>query len=307
MDHVSRQRAFGAGVHDLCQVAVEERQNSLRFRVAEAAVEFDDFRAVRRNHEAGIEAALIGNAFLLQAVDDGFQDLFFNFLADFQRNDRCRSIRSHAARVGAFVVIEDTLVVLSRNHGHDGLAVDKSQEARFFTDHAFFDDDAAAGSAEDMVFHHGIDRFDGFCFRLGDDDAFAGSQAVGFDDDGCALFFNIGLGGIAIGKGSVGCRRDMVFLHEVLGEDLRPFHLGSGLVGTKDSQTLGLSQVGKAFGQGDFRADDEHVDAFFLGIVRDGVQVGQGDVDALGDFTHSGTARDGVEFIDTRALGQFPG
>ena len=45
-------------------------------------------------------------------------------------------------------------------------------------------------------------------------------EAVGFDHDGCALFFNIGLGGIAIGKGSVGCRRDMVFLHEVFGEDL---------------------------------------------------------------------------------------
>ena len=72
MDHVSRQRAFGAGVHDLCQVAVEERQNSLRFRVAEAAVEFDDFRAVRRNHEAGIEAALIGNAFLLRRFHGRF-------------------------------------------------------------------------------------------------------------------------------------------------------------------------------------------------------------------------------------------
>ena len=89
-----------------------------------------------------------------------------------------------------------------------------------------------------MVFHHGIDRFDGFCFRLGDDDAFAGSQAVGFDDDGCALFFNIGLGGIAIGKGSVGCRRDMVFLHEVLGEDLRPFHLAAALLGPKTARPL---------------------------------------------------------------------
>lgn len=73
-----------------------------------------------------------------------------------------------------------------------------------------------------MVFHHGIDRFDGFCFRLGDDDAFAGSQAVGFDDDGCALFFNIGLGGIAIGKGSVGCVGTWYFFMRFLAKTFDP-------------------------------------------------------------------------------------
>ena len=307
VDHIGRQRALGAGIHDLGQVAVEERQDGLRFGIAEAAVEFDDFRAIGRDHQAGIEAALVGDAFLFEAIDDGFQNLFFDFLADFRRNDRCRRISPHAARVGAFIVIEDTLVVLGGNHGHDGLAIDESQEACFFADHTFFNDDAAARSTEDVVFHHGVDGFDGFCFRLGDDDALAGSQAIGLDDDRCALFLNIGLGGFAIGKGGVSCRRDVVFLHEVLGKDFGPFHLGCGLVRAKDSQAFGLGQVGNAFGQGDFRADDEHVDAFVFGIVRDGVQIGQGDVDALGDFTHSGAAGNGIELIDARALSQFPG
>ena len=126
-------------------------------------------------------------------------------------------------------------MVLSRNHGHDRLSVDEGKQARFFPDHAFFDDDAAAGSAENVVFHHGIDSCNSFFFRLGYDDALAGSQTVSLDDDGCALFMNIGFGGIAVGKGFIGCRRNPVFLHEILGKDLGAFHLSRCFIGAEHS------------------------------------------------------------------------
>ena len=73
-----------------------------------------------------------------------------------------------------------------------------------------------------MVFHHGIDGVDGFFFGLSYDDAFAGSQAVGFNDDRSALFADVGFRRVSVGKGGIGCVGIWYFFMIFLAKTLEP-------------------------------------------------------------------------------------
>ena len=73
-----------------------------------------------------------------------------------------------------------------------------------------------------MIFHHSVDGAYSFFFRLSHDDALAGSQSVGLDDDGSALFMNVSLGCIAIGKGFIGCVGIWYFFMRFLAKTFDP-------------------------------------------------------------------------------------
>ena len=75
LDFRVRQRAVGAGQHDLEQVALEQGQHHLGLRVAIAAVVLNDLGAVRGEHEAEVEAALKGAALGVHGMDGGQEDL----------------------------------------------------------------------------------------------------------------------------------------------------------------------------------------------------------------------------------------
>ena len=303
VDHIAAQRSPGAGIHDLCQVTVEERQDSLGFRIAETAVEFHDFRAIGGNHQSGIQTALIGNAFFCKALDDRNENRVVYDLDQFRCQYRCRGIGTHAARVGAFVVIEDALVVLGRDHGYNRLAIDKCQEAGFFADHAFFNDDTAAGSAKDMVFHHSVHSIDGFFHGLRHDNALAGCQSIGLYDDRSSHFMDIFFCRITIGKRRIGCCRHMILFHEILGEYLGAFHLGCCLIGAKNGNPLFLAHVSNAFCQGDFRTYDDHVYAFFYSKISNTVQFFYPDGHTFRHVCHGITAGQGIQLFYAWALG----
>ena len=105
---------------------------------------------------------------------------------------------------------------------------------------------------------------------------------------------NIFLCRFPIGKGCVRRRRNMVFFHDVLSKGLRAFHLRGSLVRAEYGQPLSLTNICQAFRQGNFRADDEHVDSFAAAVYGDFFQIRYGDVDAFGNFRHSGAAGDSV-------------
>ena len=67
----------------------------------------------------------------------------------------------------------------------------------------------------------------GFRFGLGhcDNDAFAGGEAVGFDDDRGALRTNVSFRCVDFGKGLIACGRDCVAFQKVFGKRFRPFEL----------------------------------------------------------------------------------
>ena len=58
---------------------------------------------------------------------------------------------------------------------------------------------------------------------LYDNDAFAGSETVGFDDDWGALRTNVSFRCVDFGKGLLACGRDCVAFQKVFGKRFRPF------------------------------------------------------------------------------------
>ena len=73
-----RQFALRTGEAILREVAAHHGHHGLGFGVAEAAVELDHLRAVRREHDAKIQEAAIFQSVFLQTCDGGFDQFVFN-------------------------------------------------------------------------------------------------------------------------------------------------------------------------------------------------------------------------------------
>ena len=128
----------------------------------------------------------------------------------------------------------------------------------------FFDDDACAGSAHAVVDEHHVDC--GMSFRRGDcdDDALAGGQPVGFDDDRRALSVDVTMRRSGITKSRIRGGGYAMPHHETLGEILGAFELRCRLGGTEDAQTGCSEGVDDAIGERRFGPDDRQTDAFCL-------------------------------------------
>src|SRR5690606_17636794 len=95
------------------EVAFEAKQDRLRFRIPEPAVELEDARrAVVGDHQPGVQEAAIVHAFGCERLDGRLHHFAHDALVDFGRDDRRRRIRAHAARVRAAIVVVAPLVVL---------------------------------------------------------------------------------------------------------------------------------------------------------------------------------------------------
>ena len=143
------------------------------FRITESAIEFQDFGITGFvDHQSSVQEAGISDAFILHAEHRGADNLAHDFGMQGRRHDRRRRIGAHAAGVRAAVAIEQAFVVLAGGERQDMIAVDHDNEAGFFADQKFFDQDARAGGAELVVGEHEIDRAMGFVQRHGDNHAF---------------------------------------------------------------------------------------------------------------------------------------
>ena len=170
--------AVGTGDQQVEKVAFEAHQNRLGFRVAHAAVEFQRFDvAVGVNHQTGVQKAGKWNAIFFHAAHGGQDDFAHRPGVDVGGDHRRGRIRAHAAGVGAFVAIEQALVVLAGSQGGDVFAVAQHDEAGFFAFQKLFNHHArAAIVVRDAVFvidQHEVHRVVGFLQRHGDDHAFA--------------------------------------------------------------------------------------------------------------------------------------
>ena len=106
--------AVDGGFEQGDEVALQAHHDRLGFRVAHAAVEFQHLeRAVRLDHQAGVEEAGVGNAVLLHAVDGRHDDFAHRLGVDFRRHHRRRRVGAHAAGVRALVAVLQALVVLA--------------------------------------------------------------------------------------------------------------------------------------------------------------------------------------------------
>ena len=155
------ERAVAAGLHDRQQVALEQRQDDLCLGVAEAAVVFDDLRAVRRQHQAKIQAAAERAPLGVHRAHGGQKDGAHACTGDVIRVIRVWGDGAHAAGVEPLVMVMRPLVVHRGHHGHDGLAVRKVEHGDLRSGEKFLNYHLTAAVAEGTVEHDGLDRCDG--------------------------------------------------------------------------------------------------------------------------------------------------
>ncbi len=106
------------------------------------------------------------------------------------------------------------------------------------------------GLAQERAVEEAVGGFEGDVARLADDDAFAGGEPVGFDDDGRMEevdgFFELG----GVGADGVVGGGNLVALHELLGEGLAGFEHGGGLGGPEDAQAALIGGRRRCRGRG---------------------------------------------------------
>ncbi len=274
--------ACGGGEEGGDEIGLEAMHEGLGFGIAEADIEFEDLGAVIGHHEAGVEeAGEVG------ALDGGEDDAVEDVAGLGGGEDLGVAIGAHAAGVGTEVAVVDGFVVLSGGEREGVAAVTEGDEADFAAAEELFDDEAALEGGEGCF---------GFGAVVGDDDAFSGGEAVGFEDDGEAeaVEFAAGLGWGVDGYELRG--GDSALYKEVLCEHFAAFELGGLGGGADDGEAAGAEAVDDAFDEGDFGTDDGEVGGQGFGF-------GQGE--AGGEAGDTGIAGGGVQ-PNAGGLGEFP-
>ena len=175
-------------------------------------------------------------------------------------------------------------------------AIDQGEEARFLAGQKLFDHHLVSGLAKGSFGHDMIDGGESLVFAVRQDNALAGGQTIGLDNDRGAFFMDVFLGGVALVEGGVPGRGNIVTLAEVLHEYLRAFQLGRSSGGTESLDSLRFQVVDKTRDQRSFRTDDDEIDFFRLREVDQGAGVPGGDIDAGGDRGDARVARRAVKF-----------
>ena len=171
-------------------------------------------------------------------------------------SDAVGGVGAHAAGVGAGVAFADALVVLGGGDLDGVGAVAEGEEGELFAGEELFEDDLGLRRAEEHAAEHLGGGFFGLEVGVADDDAFAGGEAGGFDDDrdgeAAELFADL----VERGAEGVGGGGDVVALHELFGEGFAGLELGRGLGGAEDAEAAFGELVDEADGEWEFGADD---------------------------------------------------
>ena len=97
---------------DLEEICVEQGHDRLRLGIAEAAVELENARAVRGQHESGVQQPDEGRATRRELGENGGVHRFDETPCLERSYTRDRRVRTHAARVRPLVAVEGALEVL---------------------------------------------------------------------------------------------------------------------------------------------------------------------------------------------------
>lgn len=170
-----------------------------------------------------------------------------------------------------------------------------------------FDDDFFAGVAKAALAHDAAHGVFGFGGGLADDDAFAGGQSRGFDDEGVGVGFEVGERGVDVGEALVSGGFDAVFLHEGFGVAFAAFEGGGALVGAEDGESFFFKEIDDAVNEGLFGPDDGEVDVVAARKFAEAADVGERQVFNALKFGGAAVAGGDVDAADAGVLGEFPG
>ncbi len=235
------------------------------------------------DHQAGVENAAERPAGAFHLVDRWHEDLFFDLRFESLGNEGRWAVGAHAARVGAFVAVKCGLMVLAGGHRDQRHAVGEGEHACFLAVQSFFDDELSARFTEFALHRDAIDSGKCLLAIVAHEHAFAGGEAVGFDDDGdvVAVFQKrhgrlCALKNAEFGRGNIGVPE------QVLRKDFAGLQFGGRLGRAERPLASGLQRIHDAGGEGRFGADDGEADLILLCELDETGDVGRRDVDIFG-------------------------
>ena len=239
----------------------------MALRVTKAAVELEHFGPSLGQHQAGVQHAAIDNAFPLQGIQDGHQDVTFHGGHLFFIQDRRRAIRPHATGVWSRVAFPDPFVVLGGIKNPARIAIGEGQDGNLGPGEHFFDQQRVAGVTE-LAVHH--DAGDGL-FRLGqraaNHDAFSCRQSRRFDHAGFVFGADVFQRILrdrehsSIGGGDI-CRT-----HQLFGEGFVGLELSAVCSRSEDQSCFAGEGIVNAIGQRDFGSNHNQLNVVFVAPV----------------------------------------
>ena len=180
----SVQGALGRAPQGVQQVALPAHHQGLRFRVTEAAIEFEHLRATVGEHQAGEQHAAVVDAFAAQCVHGGHHHFAFDELHHLGGGQWRGAVGTHAAGVGPGVAFANLLVILTGVQHPDVAAIDQRQHAHFLSVQAFLDHHLRTRVAVLLVQQHGLHGGLGLLGIIAHHDALARAQAAGLHHNG---------------------------------------------------------------------------------------------------------------------------
>ena len=145
----------------------------------------------------------------------------------------------------------------------------------------FLDDDLGAGRAEGFAHHDFVHGFFRFSLIPANQNTFAEREAIGFHHALAAERSAKSFRRRHVRKCSRRRRRDAVFLHELLRENLGRFELRGLLVHAPNFPTVLLKQIHDAQRERVVRADHGEINFIFLRECEQFRQIFGADIDAL--------------------------
>ena len=104
-------------------------EHHLGLRVPKPTVELEHVgRTVRRQHQPGVQHALVGRALRRHLAQHGLEHLAAHPRQQRRRGHAHRGVGAHPAGVRAGVALSEPLVILRRREDHDAVAVGERQD-----------------------------------------------------------------------------------------------------------------------------------------------------------------------------------
>ena len=192
------------------------------------------------------------------------------------------------------------------DHRHNGFAVRECQHGNFRTGQEFLDNQLGTALAEDLVFHNGAHGI--ACFLLGkcDDDTLAECQTVRLYDSRIGILLtDIRHCLFRIVKDLVFCRRNTIFLHQVLGKDLAALNDRGSLGRSEHLEAVCAQQICHTKHERIIRCNEYPVYGELFRQLEHPVQIGRLDRIAFGKFCNAAVSRRAVEFGDQRRFAEL--
>ena len=222
--------AFSHTFEEVYDVALQTEHHTLGLWIAHTAVVLDDHGFALYIDQTEEDETLVVDVLLGKPLYGRTDDTLVNLLHPLLGGKRYRCDASHTACVEACVVLTDTLVVFGFGQDLVVLAVGKYKYRALDAAEELLDDHTGRGVAEHTA-EHLTELFLGLLKGRKDEDTLAGTESVSLQYvrslQGLEKFQAVLDGGAVEGL-VFGCR-DVVALHELLGEILASLKHGTSL------------------------------------------------------------------------------